>query len=93
MVRHGGFKMTFGMIAFFVVFYLVFCQSMHVVGLHMTFSHLFDACAVGRLLSVIGVTLAASELPRPAQLPCSSRSALTPHRLFRARCCSCSART
>ena len=55
-VRHGWAKMTFGMIAFFVVFYLLFWQSLHVVGLRMTFSHMFAAYAVGRLLSAIGIT-------------------------------------
>jgi len=55
-LRRGGVKMTFGMIAFFVVFYVLFWQSMHVVGLRMTFSHMFAAYAVGRLLTAIGIT-------------------------------------
>jgi uncharacterized protein (TIRG00374 family) len=55
-VRRGWLKMTFGMVAFFVVFYLLFWQSMHVAGVRMTFSHMFAAYAVGRLLSAIGIT-------------------------------------
>jgi putative heme transporter len=55
-VRHGWPMMTFGIVAFFLVFYVLFWQSMHVVGLRMTFSHLFAAYAVGRLLTAIGIT-------------------------------------
>lgn len=55
-VRRGWFKMTFGLVAFFLVFYVLFWQCMHVVGLRMTFSHMFAAYAVGRLLTAIGVT-------------------------------------
>lgn len=55
-VRHGWAPMTFGLITFFMIFYVLFWQSMHVVGLRMTFSHLFAAYAVGRLLTAIGIT-------------------------------------
>jgi putative heme transporter len=55
-VRHGWLKMTFGMMTFFVVFYVLFWQCMHAVGLQMAFSHLFAAYAVGRLLTAIGIT-------------------------------------
>lgn len=55
-IRHGWFKMTFGMIAFFGIFYVLFWQSMHVVGLRMPFSYMFAAYAVGRLLTAIGIT-------------------------------------
>jgi uncharacterized membrane protein YbhN (UPF0104 family) len=55
-VRSGGVKMTFGLVGYFAVFYVLFWQSLHVVGLRMTFSHMFAAFAVGRLLSAIGVT-------------------------------------
>jgi uncharacterized membrane protein YbhN (UPF0104 family) len=55
-VRQFWLKMTFGIIAFFVVFYLLFWQSMHVVGLQLPFSHMFAAYAVGRLLTAIGIT-------------------------------------
>ena len=55
-LRHGWLKMTSGIIAFFVAFYVLFWQCMHVVGLQMTFSHMFAAYAVGRLLTAIGIT-------------------------------------
>jgi putative heme transporter len=55
-VRNGGAKMTFGLVGYFAVFYVLFWQSLHIVGLRMTFSHMFAAYAVGRLLSAIGVT-------------------------------------
>jgi len=55
-VRHGWFKMTFGLVGYFGVYYVLFWQSMHVVGIRMTFSHMFAAYAVGRLLSAIGIT-------------------------------------
>ena len=55
-VRHGWVRMTFGLIGYFTVFYVLFWQSLHVVGLRMTFSHMFAAYAVGRLLSAIGIT-------------------------------------
>jgi uncharacterized membrane protein YbhN (UPF0104 family) len=55
-VRRGWVKMTFGMIGFFLTFYVLFWQSLHLVGLRMTFSHMFAAYAVGRLLTAIGIT-------------------------------------
>ena len=55
-LRHGWLKMTSGIIAFFVAFYVLFWQCMHVVGLQMAFSHMFAAYAVGRLLTAIGIT-------------------------------------
>ncbi len=55
-VRDHGVKMTLGLTGYFAVFYVLFWQSLHVVGLRMTFSHMFAAYAVGRLLSAIGVT-------------------------------------
>jgi uncharacterized membrane protein YbhN (UPF0104 family) len=55
-VRHSWVKMTFGMVAFFVVYFILFWQGMRVVGLQLPFPHLFAAYAVGRLLSAIGVT-------------------------------------
>lgn len=55
-VHHGWLKMTFGITAFFGVFYVLFWQIMHLVGLQMPFSHMFAAYAVGRLLTAVGVT-------------------------------------
>ena len=55
-VAHGWVKMTFGLTGYFAVFYVLFWQSLHLVGLQMTFPHVFAAYALGRLLSAIGVT-------------------------------------
>ena len=55
-VRHGWAKMTMGLIACFVVFYVLFWQSMHLVGLRMPFWHIFAAYALGRLLTAVGIT-------------------------------------
>ena len=55
-VRHGWVTMTFGLMGYFAVFYVLFWLSLHVVGLRMTFAHIFAAYAVGRLLSAIGIT-------------------------------------
>jgi uncharacterized protein (TIRG00374 family) len=55
-VRHRWVKMTFGIIGFFGVYYVLFWQCLHVVGLELSFSYVFAAFAVGRLLSAIGVT-------------------------------------
>jgi putative heme transporter len=55
-VRRGGVKMTFGLVGYFAVFYVLFWQSLHVVGLRMGFPYMFAAYAVGRLLSAIGIT-------------------------------------
>jgi putative heme transporter len=55
-VRHGWARMTFGLFGYFAAFYVLFWLSLHIVGLRMTFSHMFAAYAVGRLLSAIGIT-------------------------------------
>jgi uncharacterized protein (TIRG00374 family) len=55
-VRHGWLKMTCGITAFFGIYYLLFWQIMQLVGLQMSFSHLFAAYAVGRLLTAVGIT-------------------------------------
>jgi len=55
-LRHGWVGLTFGLVGYFAVFYVLFWQSLHAVGLRMTFSHMFAAYAVGRLLSAIGIT-------------------------------------
>ena len=55
-VHDGWLKMTFGIVGFFGIFYVLFWQIMNVVGLQMPFSHMFAAYAVGRLLTAVGVT-------------------------------------
>jgi uncharacterized membrane protein YbhN (UPF0104 family) len=55
-VHDGWLKMTFGIVGFFGIFYVLFWQIMNVVGLHIPFSHMFAAYAVGRLLTAVGLT-------------------------------------
>ena len=55
-VHDGWLKMTFGIVGFFGIFYVLFWQIMNVVGLQMPFSHMFAAYAVGRLLTAVGLT-------------------------------------
>jgi uncharacterized membrane protein len=55
-VRHGWVSMTFGMVGFFGVYYVLFWFCLHAVGVHMSFGQIFAAYAVGRLLTAVGVT-------------------------------------
>jgi uncharacterized membrane protein YbhN (UPF0104 family) len=55
-VRHGWVSMTFGMLGFFGVYYVLFWFCLHAVGVHMSFGQIFAAYAVGRLLTAVGVT-------------------------------------
>jgi len=55
-VAHSWLKMTLGIAGFFGIYFVLFWQIMTVVGLQMSFSHLFAAYAVGRLLTAVGVT-------------------------------------
>ena len=55
-VRHGWVSMTFGLVGFFGVYYVLFWFCLHAVGVHMSFGQIFAAYAVGRLLTAVGVT-------------------------------------
>jgi hypothetical protein len=55
-VRHGWLKMTCGLTAFFGIYYVLFWQIIQLIGLRMSFWHLFAAYARGRLLSAVGTT-------------------------------------
>ena len=55
-VRHGWLKMTCRLTAFFGIYYVLFWQIIQLIGLRMSFSHLFAAYARGRLLSAVGTT-------------------------------------
>lgn len=55
-IRNGWPKMTFGMVGFFAVYYLLFWSCLHAVGVEVSAAHVFAAYAVGRLLSTVGVT-------------------------------------
>lgn len=55
-VRRGWPGLTFGMVAFFGVYFLLFWLIMHGVGVVMPLGILFAAYAIGRLLTSVGVT-------------------------------------
>ena len=55
-VRTGWFSMTFGLCAFFGVYYVLFWFCLDAAHVHVTFAHMFAAYAVGRLLSTVGFT-------------------------------------
>jgi len=55
-VRSGWPSMTFGLCGFFGVYYVLFWFCLDAANVHVTFSHLFAAYAVGRLLSTVGFT-------------------------------------
>ena len=46
-VRHGWVSMTFGLVGFFGVYYVLFWFCLHAVGVHMSFGQIFAAYAVG----------------------------------------------
>jgi uncharacterized protein (TIRG00374 family) len=48
--------MTFGLVGFFGVYYVLFWFCLHAVGVHMSFGQIFAAYAVGRLLTAVGLT-------------------------------------
>ena len=55
-IRTGWRSMTFGLLGYFGVYYLLFWLSLNAVGVQVTFAHVFAAYAVGRLLSTVGIT-------------------------------------
>ncbi|MCE1180261.1 MAG: flippase-like domain-containing protein [Micrococcales bacterium] len=55
-VRTGWLPMTFGMLGFFGVYYILFWFVMDAVGVEMYHGQLFAAYAIGRLLTAVGIT-------------------------------------
>lgn len=55
-VRTGWHVMTYGMVGFFSIYFVLFWFSMNAVGVHMRFGTMFAAYAIGRLLTAVGVT-------------------------------------
>ena len=55
-VRTGWLSMTFGLVGFFGVYYLLFLLCMHTVGVELFHGQLFAAYAIGRLATAVGVT-------------------------------------
>lgn len=55
-VRRGWAKMTFGMVGFFGLYYVMFVLIMRDVGVGLPLGILFAAFAIGRLLTAVGIT-------------------------------------
>lgn len=55
-VRTGWVRMTFGMVGFFGMFYLLFWFGMNAVGVQFPFAYMFFAYALSRLLTAVPVT-------------------------------------
>ncbi|WP_018154937.1 lysylphosphatidylglycerol synthase transmembrane domain-containing protein [Demetria terragena] len=53
---HGWPAMTFGVVAFLGIYFVLFWRTMEVVGVDMPIPQLFAAYAIGRLLTAVGVT-------------------------------------
>lgn len=53
---HGWPAMTFGVIGFLGVYFVLFWRTMEFVGVDMPLPQLFAAYAIGRLLTAVGVT-------------------------------------
>lgn len=52
----GWLPMTFGVVAFLGIYFVLFWRTMAVVGVDMPLPQLFAAYAIGRLLTAVGVT-------------------------------------
>jgi uncharacterized protein (TIRG00374 family) len=55
-VRYGWLEMTYGLIGFFGVYYILFWFSLNSMGVQMPFAYMFGAYTVGRLLTAVGIT-------------------------------------
>jgi uncharacterized membrane protein YbhN (UPF0104 family) len=55
-VRHGWLSMTFGLVGFFGMNYLLFWFCMNTVGVQFAFPYMFFAFALSRLLTSVTVT-------------------------------------
>ena len=55
-VRTGWASMTFGLVGFFGVYYVLFWFCLNATGVHVSFAHMFAAYALGRLLTAVGIT-------------------------------------
>ena len=55
-VQTGWRSMSFGLLGFFGVYYVLFWFCLNATGVHVSFAHMFAAYALGRLLTAVGVT-------------------------------------
>lgn len=53
---HGWFPMTFGVVGFLGIYFVLFWRTMEAVGVEIPMPKLFAAYAIGRLLTAVGVT-------------------------------------
>jgi uncharacterized protein (TIRG00374 family) len=54
--RYGWLEMTYGLVGFFGVYYILFWFSLNSMGVQMPFAYMFGAYTVGRLLTAVGIT-------------------------------------
>jgi putative heme transporter len=55
-VRYGWLEMSYGMVGFFGVYYILFWFCLNSMGVQMPFAYMFGAYTVGRLLTAVGIT-------------------------------------
>lgn len=55
-VRFGWLEMTYGLVGFFGVYYILFWFCLNSMGVQMPFAYMFGAYTVGRLLTAVGIT-------------------------------------
>lgn len=55
-VRYGWLEMTYGLVGFFGVYYILFWFCLNSMGVQMPFAYMFGAYTVGRLLTAVGIT-------------------------------------
>lgn len=55
-VRYGWLPMTFGLVGFFGIYYVLFWFCLNATGVQLPFPFMFAAYAVSRLLTAVGVT-------------------------------------
>ena len=55
-IRTGWPRMTFGLAGFFGVYYVLFWMCLEALNVQASFTHIFAAYAVGRLLTTVGIT-------------------------------------
>lgn len=54
--RYGWVEMTYGLVGFFGVYYILFWFCLNTMGVQMPFAYMFGAYTIGRLLTAVGIT-------------------------------------
>ena len=55
-VRYGWLEMTYGLVGFFGIYYILFWFCLNSMGVQLPFAYMFGAYTVGRLLTAVGIT-------------------------------------